>query len=225
MPQQPDHHRRPGYGPRQLADRLGLAAWQLARALDQGLLPPPGPDGRWPPPAVEAAAARTDQLRAQVGALPDVGAWRAAEVLADRFALDVDAGAVAELARAGLLPQAGHYKGNALYDGRALERLGDRAAVQRAARQGRLRTADEAAAYLGVRRSDLDHLVRAGRLAPATWGRSRWQARRAAPRVALYRTGDLDALATDPAIDWPRVRATPPGRPSALARLAPAGDR
>jgi excisionase family DNA binding protein len=105
-----------------------------------------------------------------------------------------------------------------LYSGRALERFDDPAALEQAVRRGRLRTTEEAAAYLGVRRSDLDHLVRVGRLTPAKWGRSRWQPRRAAPQVALYRTGDLDALAGHPAIDWAQVGATPRGRPSPLAR-------
>src|SRR6266540_6925409 len=92
-----------------------------------------------------------DQLRAQLGTLPDMGAWRAAEVLADRFAPDVDAGAVTELTRAGLLPHASRYKDNPLFAGRTLEHLDDQAAVQRAVRQGRLRTADQAAAYLDIR--------------------------------------------------------------------------
>jgi hypothetical protein len=44
-------------------------------------------------------------------------------------------------------------------------------------------------------------------------------ARREAPIVSLYRTGDLDALLADPAIDWGAVRSTPKGRRSPLASL------
>jgi hypothetical protein len=208
------------YGPLQLSDRLGLARWQLQRALDDGLIPPPDVGGaRWSAAVAQAALARVDELRATVGALPDLGAWRAAEVLGDRFGLPLDADVMVELARLDLIPEVGAYKHSPLYCGRALERFDDRAALERAVQRGRLHTADEAAAYLRVRRCDLDHLVRAGWLEPARWVRSRWQPRRSAPTVALYRTGDLDVLATHPAIDWAQVRSTPRGRPSPLARL------
>ncbi|MGO4636102.1 hypothetical protein AB4225_35065 [Streptomyces sp. 2RAF24] len=49
--------------------------------------------------------------------------------------------------------------------------------------------------------------------------RSRHQPRSWAPSVPLYRLGDLDVLLAHPAIDWQEIRATPKGRPSALARL------
>ncbi|MFI1294388.1 hypothetical protein ACH4VM_39515 [Streptomyces sp. NPDC020792] len=84
---------------------------------------------------------------------------------------------------------------------------------------GQLFQTEGAARYLEVRRSDVDHLVRAGWLQPTTWARSYYQCRREQPRVAMYRRGDLDVLLGHPAIDWDKVRATPRGRPSALARL------
>lgn len=59
-------------------------------------------------------------------------------------------------------------------------------------------------------------------LRPATYVHGRYQPRRTAPAVALYRLGDLDVLLAHPAIDWEEVPATPKGRPSALARLTTA---
>lgn len=203
------------YGPLQMAARLGLPYWQVERAVADGLIPAPDVGGgRWSAAVVDAACGRVGEIRAAVGSLPDVGARRAAEALSQRFGCKVDPDAVAELARMGLLGEVGFYKDWPIYDGRAVERFTDRAALDRAQRQGRLFTADEAAGYLRVRRCDVDHLIRAGRLQPTTWVRGAWRS-----RVALYRAGDLDALAADPGIDWDRVRATPRGRPSPLVRL------
>ena len=108
-----------------------------------------------------------------------------------------------------------------MYDGRALEAFADAAAATEATRAGQLRTADQSAAYLRIRRSDLNHLTRSKILTPAKWGRGPWD-RRDTCSVPLYRTGDLDRLAARPNIDWAAVRATPPGRRSPLKRLADA---
>lgn len=203
------------YGPIQMADRLGLARWQIDRALADGLIPQPDVGGgRWSAGVVDAAEARLDDIRAAVGSVPDVGAGRAAEVLSQRFGRTVDLDVLVELARQDLIPEVGSYKGWPLYDGRALERFTDYAALDKAMTRSRLFTADQAAAHLQTRRCDLDHLVRAGWLEPATCTRSVWHA-----NVPLYRAADLDVRAADPAIDWDEVRATPPGRPSPLARL------
>jgi hypothetical protein len=143
---------------------------------------------------------------------------RAAGVLSERLGVPVTGDAVAELARRGLIPVAGDYKGFALYDGLALEAFTDAAAAAEAARAGRLRIAGEAARYLRIRRADLGHLIRAGLLAPAGWARGPFD-RRSIRSVPLYRTGDLDDLAARPSIDWGAVRTTPKGRRSLLAGL------
>lgn len=208
------------YGPFQLGERLGLPQWALDRAVADGVIAGPDVAGRrWSAALVDDALARLDAIREAVGTLPNMGAVRAADVLADRFGVTVPGGVLAELDRMGLIPEVGTYRDHPVYDGRALERFHDRAALDRAIRTGRLLTGDEAADYLGVRRVDLDHLVRAGWLDARTYVHSGWQRRRAAPAVALYRVGDLDVIATHPAIDWETVRATPKGRPSPLARL------
>lgn len=208
------------YGPVQFPGRLGLPLWAFERALRDELIPPADPvTGRWPASVADAALAGPDQIREAVGTQPDVGAGRAAAVLSARFGTEVPADVLPELDRMGLVPCTGEYKGYDLYDGRALERFSDRDALDQAMTAGRLLTRDEAAGYLQVRRSDAGHLVAAHWLEPVTWVRSGWQRRRSAPQVPLFRAGDLDILLAHPAVDWADVRATPPGRPSPLARL------
>jgi hypothetical protein len=207
------------YGPVQFPALLGMPLWAFERALRDGLIPPAGPSGRWPASVAGEALARLGQIREAVGTQPDVGAGRGAAVLSARFGTEVPADVLLELDRMGLIPCTGEYKGYDLYDGRALERFSDRAALDRALAAGRLLTRDEVAGYLQVRRSDVGHLVAAHWLEPVTWVRSGWQRRRSAPQVPLFRAGDLDVLLAHPAIDWAEVRATPAGRPSPLARL------
>jgi hypothetical protein len=213
---------RPDYGPVQLAAYLGLERWQLSRARQAGLIPEPDrARGRWSAATAAAALARAGQIRAAAGSVPDLGAVRAAGVLSGRLGVAVTADGVEELARRGLLPVADYYKGYPMYGGRVLEVFSDAAAAAEATRAGELRTAAQAAAYLAIRRSDLNHLTRSGMLTPAKWGRGPWD-RRDTFSVPLYRTGDLDRLAARPGIDWAAVRATPPCRRSPLARLAEA---
>jgi hypothetical protein len=213
------------YGPRQFPDTIGLTGWEFARALTDGLIPPPGPNRRWPADVVEDARARIDEIRAKVGDVPDYGACRAAEVLAERLSADVDPDTVVELARHGHIRDAGDYKGNQLYSGRDIAAFRDREVLADAARTGRQRNRAEVAAYLKVRPADVEHLIASKWLQPIVRVHSGWQRRREAPAVPLFRTGDLDILLTHPAIDWDQVRATPRGRPSALAKLPRARSR
>jgi hypothetical protein len=213
---------RPDYGPVQLAARLGLEQWQLTRALGDGLIPGPDrPRGRWSAQVAGLAAACAGQIRAAAGSVPDLGAVRAAEVLSGRLGAAVTPDGVEELARRGLIPVAGYYKNHRLYDGRALEAFTDAAVAAEAIRAGQLRTVGQSAAYLRIRRSDLNHLTRSRILRPVKHGHGPWD-RRDTFSVPLYRTGDLDQLAARADIDWAQVRATPPGRRSPLAALAKA---
>lgn len=214
---------RGGFSRQQLADHLRLALFQVDRAIDAGLIPPAGAAGGWSGPAAGALASRVEEIRTTVGSVPDLGAVRAAELLSERFDRDVPASTLPELAAAGVIPCVGYYKEHPLYCGQALERFTDLQVLERAIETGRLHTADEAAGVLRIRRADLDHLVRAGRLTPTTWVHSGWQRRRESPAVPLYRHGDLDQLAADRSIDWEAVRATAPGRRSPLAALPTAG--
>jgi hypothetical protein len=205
---------------------LGLPQWQVQRALHAGLIPPPDPaTGRWAEDAVPAdLEGFRARVSAEVGSVPDVGAGRAAQVLSARLGMVVTPDGVRELAYRGLIGQVGWYKHHPLYDGQALEAFTDTAAATEATWAGQLRTATSAAAYLRIRRSDFDHLTRAGLLKPAEWGRGVWD-RRGAFSVPLYRTGDLDALAARSDIDWAAVRATRPGHRSPLATLPTAAGR
>lgn len=213
------------FGPVQLADFLGLHLWQLDRARAARLIPAPDARrGRWSVGAARAALAHIGEIRAVAGSIPDLGAVRAAEALTGRLGVTVTGDGIAELARRGLIGVTGSYKGWPLYDGRALEEFADPDAAADATRAGRLRTAGESAGYLRIRRSDLDHLVRAGLLEPAAWGRGPYD-RRDTFSVPLYRAGELDQLAARPDIDWDAVRATPAGRRSALAALPSAARR
>jgi hypothetical protein len=208
------------YGPVQMGDRLGLARFQVDRALAAGLIPlPDRARWRWSAGVVDGLADRADEIRAAVGAVPDLGASRAAEELSTRLRIAVTTDAVVELAARGCIPVVGEYKDYPLYCGRTIEQFTDTAAAVTATEDGELLTADQATGRLGVRRSDFDHLTRTGLLQPTTYGRSSWQPRRSAPAVPLYRAGDLTALLTRDGIDWDAVRATPKGHPSPLAKL------
>ena len=104
--------------------------------------------------------------------------------------------------------------------GARLEAFTETSAAADATRTGQLRTAGQAAGYLRIRRSDLNHLTRSGVLTPVKYGHGPWD-RRNETSVPLYRTGDLDQLTARPDIDWAAVRATRPGRRSPLAAIEP----
>lgn len=176
----------------------------------------------WTRTVVDAAVADRERIVDECGDWPDYGAFRAAEILEGRFGMEpgsLGAEVLVELARTDAIPHVGHYKGNRLYCGRALERFEDRELLERARVDGRLHQRSGAAVVLGIRDSDFDHLVRARWVEPVTYVRSYYQSRRSAPTVPLYREGDLRVLLEHPGIDWDRVRATPKGRPSPLALL------
>jgi hypothetical protein len=117
------------------------------------------------------------------------------------------------------------YRVRTRHSGRALRRYVDRQAIERITVDGGLVTTDQAAERLGIRRSDVDHLVRTGWLQAAAWVNSSHHRRSIDSTVtdqivSLYRTADLDALLQHPAFDWDEIRATPRGRRSGLACLA-----
>lgn len=203
------------YGPLQFPDRADLALWQFTRAQRLGLIPSPDvAGGRWSAAVFDDAVAGIDTIRQAVGTLPDVGATRAEEHLADRFSITVHAGTAAELARRGHLPVVGEYRDRPLYCGLALENFRDRRKAERASAAGQLHMRDAAAEILGVRESDFDHLVRAGLLAHSEIVEGQHHT-----QVRLYRQADLDRLTRSRRIDWPAVHATPKGHRSPLASL------
>ncbi|MFD8335615.1 hypothetical protein ACFV42_23590 [Streptomyces solisilvae] len=205
------------YGPRQFGDRIGLAEWQFERALRLELIPTADQGGRWSATVFNEVVDRLDAVRAAVGTVPDVGATRAEEYLAERFdGLTVHSGTAAELARRNHLPTRGEYKGHTLYCGLTLEHFTDRREVTRASRAGHLHTREAATRVLGLRDADFGHLLRAGLLTHSETTTSSWHKRTV---VRLYRQADLDRVRRSSRIDWDAVRATPKGRQSSLAQL------
>lgn len=201
----------------QLAGFTALTIWQVRRAREAGILPEPdqaeSSEPFWLPDTARAIAADAARIAERAGSVPDIGVYRAAGELTRRLGITVSADAVVELARQGLLPTAGEYKGHTLYDGRAIEAFEDTAAAAAAAVDGHMLTDTEAAEFLQVRESDFRHLVRAGLARPVPW-------RECLRSSAPWRTGDLAAIETDhPEIDWAAVRATPKGKRSALTVL------
>lgn len=214
------------YGPLQLDERLGLRIWQRDRALKLGLIPPMDRARGWSAALVDQLAARADEIREKVGSIPDMGANRAAVILANRYRTAVSIDVPPELCRRGLLPIVGEYKGYPIYCGRTLETIDlDPELLAHVTAVGRLLTADQAAERLRIRRADLNHLTRAGLLTATSWSRYGGLPKSAAPDVPLYRCGDLDALAADTSIDWAAVRAAAPGTRSPLAALPDGSDQ
>ncbi len=81
---------------------------------------------------------------------------------------------------------------------------------------------DQAAERLLVRRTDWDHMVRLGWVAPAEWREVRFgTSRKGAVDVPLYRTVDVDGLpGAHPEVDWEMLRSVGKGRRSPLAKFA-----
>lgn len=207
------------FGPRQFPDALGLKLWEFARARQVGLIPDPGEDGRWPAAVVADARSRLEEIRERVGDLPDCGATRAAAAMAERLGVAVLPDTIRELARMGHLRVVGDFKGHALYSGCDVAAFRNLTVLEGAAWSGYERDRASVAAYMRLRPSDVEHLIRSGRLVPVRMVESSYQPRRWGATVPLFRTGDLDALLADPAIDWDRVRATPARVRSPLAKL------
>ncbi|UQI49843.1 hypothetical protein M1P56_35735 (plasmid) [Streptomyces sp. HU2014] len=95
------------YGPRQFGDRIGFSEWQFERALRLDLIPRADQGGRWSATAFNEVVSRLDAVRTAVGTLPDLGAARTEEHLAERFGITVNPGTAAELSRRGHLPARG----------------------------------------------------------------------------------------------------------------------
>jgi hypothetical protein len=126
-------------GFRQLATRLGLAAWQLRLALEHELLPGPDAEGRWPASAADRFRGRTAQIIETFGEQAPIGAGKAAARLALRLALDVERADIEVLVARGELKVIGRYQRHPIYLLRDLDAL-DARHVQEvvAARKGPL---------------------------------------------------------------------------------------
>jgi hypothetical protein len=209
----------------QLAERLGLAEWQIERAEREGIIPAKDRSKGWSADlADELVSLGARRIRTLVGAVPDMAAWDTARYLESWLGVEtVQSDTVRELARASFFTVVSYDREYPVFDGRAIEAfsLRDDAKdiVERAAITGASLMADSAANVLGIRRADFDHLVRAGLIQPVRIGRTGHWSKSRDPGLPLYRSGDvLDLLDLDH-IDWAAVRATPKGKRSPLAKL------
>jgi hypothetical protein len=142
---------------------------------------------------------------------PDVGAWRASDVLAERCGITVTAAGVEELAARGLIRPARKLRGVQLYSGEDLAAVDSAAVADAQARRDR--TAAEAAAYMAIRERDFRLLAKVRLIRPARYVDGQWA------RFPVYACAALDNFLARPDIDWAAVRATPRGRRSPLYHL------
>ncbi|MFF5407844.1 hypothetical protein ACFY8K_33880 [Streptomyces misionensis] len=206
--------RRTEYDAGQAAKRLKVPAAAFRWARHTGLIPAPDvPPSHWSRAAVEALDA--DAIRAAMPT-PPISGGAAADQIANVTAFVVrrfvDRGLLADLSANpdGTL----HHPGQVAEVCRR-EDLADLVAVDTPLGP------EQAAARLGVRRVEFDHMVRLG------WVRSpqsievRFGTSRAgAVDVALYTTASVDAVpAEHPEVDWEQLRAVEKGRRSPLASL------
>jgi hypothetical protein len=103
------------YGPLQILSRTGLAAWQLERALELGIVADKAAD-RWTEAEAKAIAAARGRIAELVGERYPAGAGKCAGLLAEVTGLAVAPADVVELSGLGLLPVVGVYKRFPLYD-------------------------------------------------------------------------------------------------------------
>jgi hypothetical protein len=119
-----------------------------------------------------------------------------------------------------------------IYDGRSIEAFAarpDAREVLSAAREtGRTLMASQAAERLRIRRVDFDHLVRVGVIEPVDVKLAGHTSKSRDPGMALYRTGDVDALTVSPTlggVSWKTARGLRPGQRSPWAGLPDAPRR
>ncbi|MFJ9553995.1 hypothetical protein ACIRPH_09270 [Nocardiopsis sp. NPDC101807] len=124
LPKKKTPGRRGSYGSLQLARLMGLKEWQVKRAAQRGLIPPPDIDGRrWSQHVAETLPEHAADVAREIGDHPGLGSQKAADRVAARTGLTVTRDDVAELAARGTLPPVGDYMGSALYSLRDLDAL------------------------------------------------------------------------------------------------------
>jgi hypothetical protein len=179
---------RSEYGPMVLANWLGLAHWQFEYARADDLIPAPDKtNGKWSHAAAEMFAERRAEILDRVGTEHPIGARRAAEKMAERTGLDVQAWDVETLVERKLLTAVDEYKGYDLYPVRALERVPAELLAElvdeRQAWFAVSVPAWDAAEHVGWRREEFDRVARERGLKPGPCKR--------------YARVELDALAGD----------------------------
>ncbi|MEU9032102.1 hypothetical protein AB0D46_32280 [Streptomyces sp. NPDC048383] len=211
------------------ADRVGepVAAWRWAVAT--GAVPPAdGPDGCWSARLV--ADVDAEGVRAALlGCSAFAAAERLTAALGDPLPVGrpaVTAAMVGDLASAGLLVWLGGDRRTPTVHRDQVEALTRRrdlpALLDRHCRLG----PDQAGRRLGVRRTEVDHLVRLRMLrAVGTREVDFGRAQGGVVDVPLYAGRDVALVSLRwPEVDWPALRALGSGRRSPLARWESADD-
>jgi hypothetical protein len=222
--------------PAALAERLGLAEWQVLRAARDGLIPGRDRSRGWSADLADKIAAtvegRREELLAEIGRVPDMATWDTADYLARRFGfLEVGPAlrdGVRELAHLGVLKIRWWDREYPIFDGRTIEAITDVEVVRSAMETGRTLTSDQAAERLRIRRVDFDHAVRAGLIRARRRVPTGYASKRYDPGMLLFRTAAVDELAALPepgGVSWETVRGLKPGQRSPWAKLpdAPRG--
>ncbi|MEV7898262.1 hypothetical protein [Streptomyces cyaneofuscatus] len=219
--------RRTEYDTAQAAKRLRVPVTALRWARHTGLVPEPDvPPSRWSRAAVEAMDSAAIGAAMPIGPISGIAA-------ADRIAAAlgtpnvsglkavVTAFVVRRFVDRGLLADLSGTPDGTLHHPDQVAEVCHRANLADLVAADTPLGPEQAAARLGVRRTDFDHMVRLG------WVRSpqsievRFGTSRAgAVDVALYTTASVDAVVNDhPEIDWEQLRTMEKGRRSPLTSL------
>lgn len=195
--------------------------------MHTGAVPAPdaGP-GTWSRAAVESMDA--EAIRTAMGDGPLYGG-QAADRLAEAIGTpnppggpaSVSVAALVELAKAGLLSSLSGRPEEPLFHPAEVEALTARPDLAALLAEAAPLGPDQAAARLGVRRRDFDHVVRLGWICPDQEVEVRFGAARGGTvLIPLYRTDRIDRVpAEHPEVDWPALRALSKGQRSPLAKL------
>lgn len=180
---------REAYGPEVLRRRLGLVRWQFDEARERGLIPEPDVDGRAWSAAVEAGLrAGAAELTAALGAVPRVGAGKAAIALGHTTGLPVTAEDVRILAEAGVLVASGEFRGHPTYSREALAAVPEAAVAEVVTERLRRAETEAAAAAESLRQRMAESLSAAEAAEELGWSAGRLEA--AVAKGALSRTQD-----------------------------------
>ncbi|WP_030678432.1 hypothetical protein [Streptomyces rimosus] len=164
------------FGPHQLASELELQRWQVGRAEQRGMIPPPDVDGRrWSRRVVDGLRGEVERIRETLGDHPGLGSIDAAKRLAERTELEVEREDVRVLAEEGLLRPAGEFRGYPMFSLESIDGLDrERVAAVVDERQRwieRSVTAKEAAALLGWSAGKFEVAAERNGLVPGRLGR------------------------------------------------------
>lgn len=141
---------RQAYGPELLRRRLRMRRWQFNLARERELIPEPDLDnGTWSALVEVQLEARAEEIVLALGAVPPVGATKAATVLRHTTGLLVIAEDVRRLAAAGELRPCGGYRGWPTYSRETLAAV-PFAAVEQAVMERMRKAADTARAAVEV---------------------------------------------------------------------------